>query len=194
MKKLILATSFILFCSYQISIAQNKTTEKKVTVDSKGVKDSTESVIISKTEDITPRTNMFVINPLKFFLFYNLSYFHKIDNNIAIGGGIQFPTLKDINGFGVNAEIRFHPSKKALRGFYIAPNFSFNSLSTSGSSSNVLVSSIGVLLGWQWFPGEDFAMGLGIGIDHYFVSNSKNAFHSYDGNVPAVRFDIGYAW
>jgi hypothetical protein len=195
MKKLILALSIILFCSYQISIAQNKTTEKKVTVDSKGVKDSTESVIISKTEDITPRTNMFIINPLKFFLFYNLSYFHKIDDNIAIGGGFQLPTLSGMKGFGINAEIRFHPSKKALRGFYVAPNFSYNNLTTTifNSSSTANVSSIGVLIGWQWFPGEDFAMGLGIGVDHYF-SSKRDGFGSYDGNIPAVRFDIGYAW
>ena len=71
---------------------------------------------------------------------------------------------------------------------------SFNNLSTSGSSSDAKVFSIGVLFGWQWFPGDDFAMGLGIGIDRYFLSNSKDVFTSYDGNVPAVRFDIGYAW
>jgi hypothetical protein len=26
------------------------------------------------------------------------------------------------------------------------------------------------------------------------LSNSKDVFDSYDGNAPAVRFDIGYAW
>ncbi|MEW6702297.1 MAG: hypothetical protein AB1298_06215, partial [Bacteroidota bacterium] len=111
-----------------------------------------------------------------------------------IGGGFQLPTLKEIYGFGVNAELRIHPSKKALRGFYVAPNFSFNNLTTSTSSSDARVFSAGILFGWQWFPGDEFAMGLGIGIDRYFISNSRDAFTSYDGNVPAVRFDIGYAW
>jgi hypothetical protein len=194
MKKLSIIFFLLFICSFHFIIAQEKTTEKRIITDSKGVKDSTEAVIISQSEDITPRTNMLIINPLKFFLFYNLSYFHKVDNSIAIGGGFQIPTIKGINGFGLNAEIRIHPSKKSLRGFYIAPNFSFNNLTTSGSSSDARVYSIGVLAGWQWFPGDDFAMGLGIGIDHYFLSNSKDAFTSYDGNVPAVRFDIGYAW
>jgi hypothetical protein len=194
MKKLIMILVLLILCGSQLSFAQDKTTEKRVTTDSKGNKDSTEAIIISSTEDITQRTSMLIINPLKFFLFYNLSYFHRINNSMAVGGGFQFPTLKGINGFGVNAEIRFHPSKKSLRGFYIAPNFSFNNLSTSSSSSDAKVFSIGVLFGWQWFPGDDFAMGLGIGIDRYFLSNSKDVFTSYDGNVPAVRFDIGYAW
>ncbi|MBA4406140.1 hypothetical protein C0389_02580 [bacterium] len=194
MKKIILILGLFFFCASQISFAQEKTTEKRITADSKGKKDSTEAMIISETEDITPRENMLIINPLKFFLFYNLSFYRKIDNALVLGGGFQLPTLKDINGFGVNAEIRIHPGKKALRGFYIAPNLSFNNLSTSRTNSNAQVFSIGVLVGWQWFPGNDFAMGLGIGIDHYFLSDSKDAFTSYDGNVPAVRFDIGYAW
>ncbi|MCX6169059.1 MAG: hypothetical protein NTX65_06960 [Ignavibacteriales bacterium] len=192
MRILIFTVSFL--CVSQIFFAQEKTTEKRITTDSKGKKDTTEAVIVAKSEDITPRSNMLIINPLKFFLFYNLSYFHKIDNSIVIGGGFQLPTLKDINGFGINAELRIHPSKKALKGFYVAPNISFNTLSTSGSSSNAQAFSIGVLIGWQWFPGDEFAMGLGIGIDHYFLSNSKDSFNSYDGNVPAVRFDKGYAW
>jgi hypothetical protein len=56
------------------------------------------------------------------------------------------------------------------------------------------VFSIGILAGWQWFPGNDFAIGLGIGIDRYFISNENDKFNSYEGNVPAVRFDIGYGW
>lgn len=194
MKNIYWLIVLIFICTSHISIAQEKTVEKRISIDSKGIKDTTESVIISLTEDITPLSNMLVINPLKFFLFYNLSYFHKIDNSIVIGGGFQLPTLKGITGFGVNAEVRIHPSKKALRGFYFAPNISFNNLSTDESSSSAQAFSIGALIGWQWFPGDEFSMGLGIGIDHYFLSNSEDSFTSYDGNVPAVRFDIGYAW
>lgn len=194
MKKLIPILFLFLLAAPQISFSQDKTTETKITTDTKGKSDTTQAVIISKTEDITPRTNMIVINPLKFFLFYNLSYFRKVDDNLALGAGFQMPTLRGINGFGVNAEVRIYPSRKALRGFYVAPNFSFNNLTTSSSSSDARVFSVGVLVGWQWFPGDEFALGSGIGIDRYFISNSKDAFNSYDGNVPAVRFDIGYAW
>ena len=104
------------------------------------------------------------------------------------------PTLGGIDGFGINAEIRIYPSKKSLRGFYIAPNISYNNLSAGGVTTNPF--SIGALIGWQWFPGDDFAIGLGLGIDYYLgnVSHEGDNLGSYKGTVPAVRFDIGYAW
>ena len=183
------------------SDAQIRTEGTKTEVDSvTGQSKTTSYVDVKKEEDITPRHNMIVVNPLKFFLFYNLSYFHAFSKTIAGGIGLQTPTFNNISGFGVNAEVRFYPSEKALRGFYVAPNFSFNSLKFVGysydnSDTKFDATSIGVLLGWQWFPGDDFAMGLGIGLDHYFGSASNAGyFKSYNGNVPALRFDIGYAW
>jgi len=52
------------------------------------------------------------------------------------------------------------------------------------------------LVGWQWFPGDQFAMGLGIGVDYtsdQFLTTNDD-FGRYDGTAPALRFDIGYAW
>ena len=48
----------------------------------------------------------------------------------------------------------------------------------------------------QWFPGDQFAIGLGIGVDYYFFSGDSNDenFNDYNGFAPALRFDIGYAW
>jgi hypothetical protein len=98
------------------------------------------------------------------------------------------------NSIFVAHEVRFYPSGKTLRGFYAAPNISYNRLSGENSDAAISISSIGGLIGWQWFPGDDFAMGLGIGIDHYFASKDDGDFGKYDGNAPALRFDIGYAW
>jgi hypothetical protein len=175
--------------------AQVRTKETRVTVDSlKGDTTITQSVIVSESEDITPRTSMIVINPLKFFLFYNISYIHRVSPTMAVGGGVQTPTISGLDGFGINAEVRIHPSGKSLRGFYVAPNASYNHL-TSGDAESSPV-SVGVLVGWQWFPGDEFAMGLGLGIDYYTgsVSDKSGDFDKYDGSVPMVRFDIGYAW
>lgn len=178
------------------AFGQDKTDQKKWTVDPEtGDTIYTEVIIISSTEDITPRNNMIVINPLKFLLFYNISYFHKLSDNTVIGGGIQIPTLSGITGFGVNAEVRFHPSGKNLRGFYFAPNISYNNLSGDDEGDeSVSITSIGGLLGWQWFPGDQFAIGLGIGVDYYFFSGEDNDFSDINGTAPALRFDIGYAW
>jgi hypothetical protein len=177
------------------SYGQERTDERKWTIDPEtGDTIYSEAVIISQSEDITPRSSMIVINPLKFLLFYNISYFHKINDGTAIGIGIQAPTISGIDGIGVNAEVRFYPRGRNLRGFYFAPNVSYNHLSIEDVSSSPF--SIGALVGWQWFPGDQFAMGLGIGIDYYFgsVSDDDDDFGRYDGTAPLLRFDIGYAW
>lgn len=176
----------VLLCT--IASGQDKTTEKRTTKDSTGKTVTTESVIISKTEDITPRWGIITINPLKLILFYNLSFYAKINSITAIGIGIQSPTLSGINGFGFNIEARLYPSGKCLRGFYFAPNISVNFLS-SNDSDNETIFSYGALLGWQWFPGDEFALGLGLGMDYYTGSISK-----MKGTAPAIRFDVGYAF
>ena len=188
------ALSIIIF---QSLFSQVRTEEKKKTINKNtGDTTVTQSVIISESEDITPHSHMIVINPLKFLLFYNISYYQRLSSNIAIGGGMQAPTLSGINGIGFNAEVRIHPSGKTLRGFYIAPNISYNRLSAKNTDASTSAFSIGGLVGWQWFPGDDFAMGLGIGADYYIGSSSNNGndFGKYDGMAPALRFDIGYAW
>jgi hypothetical protein len=194
MKTLLLTLSLTILI-LSSGFGQEKTKEKKWTIDpATGDTVYTESTMITQSEDITPRNNMIVINPLKFLLFYNISYFAKINDGTAVGGGIQIPTLSGINGFGINAEVRLYPKGNNLKGFYFAPNVSYNNLSSDNSNSSVSITSIGGLIGWQWFPGDQFAMGLGIGIDYYFFSGNDSDFSKINGTAPALRFDIGYAW
>ena len=189
---LVLLIGLAIFAS---GFGQERTDEKKWTIDPvTGDTIYSEATIISQSEDITPRSSMIIINPLKFLLFYNISYFHKINDGFAVGGGIQMPTISGLNGFGVNAEARFYPKGKNLKGFYFAPNVSYNNLSSDGSDASVSITSVGGLVGWQWFPGEQFAMGLGIGVDYYFFSGDSDVYTKLDGTVPLLRFDIGYAW
>jgi hypothetical protein len=195
--KILSITMMIVIAIFTSVNAQERTGEKKWTIDPEtGDTVYTESVTISETEDITPRNSMIIINPLKFLLFYNLSYFHKIGDGTVIGGGIQIPTPKGLSGFGVNAEARFYPTGKNLRGFYIAPNVSYNSITDDDNNETLSITSVGGLVGWQWFPGDQFAIGLGIGVDYYFFSGDSNdeSFNDYNGFAPALRFDIGYAW
>jgi len=174
---------------------QERTDEKKWTIDPEtGDTIYTQSVVISQSEDITPRSSMIIINPLKFLLFYNISYFHKLNDGTVIGGGIQMPTISGLTGFGANAEVRFYPNGKNLKGFYFAPNISYNKISNDENGESATITSVGGLVGWQWFPGEQFAIGLGIGIDYYFTSGDTDDFSELDGTAPALRFDIGYAW
>lgn len=197
MKESLFGIILLVFLSCQVGFTQIKTEEKRTTVNkTTGDTVFTESLIISQEEDITPRMNMIIVNPLKFLLFYNLSYFHKLTEQAVIGAGVQFPTVSGLNGYGINLELRLHPAKKSLRGFYIAPNLSYNRLKSTEDGEQLNAFSIGALLGWQWFPGDEFAIGLGIGADYYVGSTSSSSgdLEKYDGFVPAIRFDIGYAW
>ena len=194
MKTFSLFLLFILTMALSVS-GQERTDETRITVNSEtGDTTFTKSIVVFVTEDITPRNHMVIINPLKFLLFYNISYFQKISDNIVVGGGVQVPTLSGLSGFGANAEIRIHPNGNNLKGFYIAPNISYNHLSTEDGSTSPF--SVGLLAGWQWFPGEQFAIGFGIGLDYYIgtIEENNGNLENYNGSVPAIRFDIGYAW
>jgi len=194
---LLAAVGILLGIAWNSAAAQTRTEETITTTDSTGKETTTKVVKIGSSEDITVRNNMITINPLKFFLFYNLTYYHAFSKGVVGGIGAQLPTPSGVGGFGLNAEVRLHPSGKGPRGFYVAPNISYNRL-TDESDVAVTAFSIGALAGWQWFPGDEFAIGLGIGIDQYFLSasddNESTSFESFDGLAPALRFDIGYAW
>ena len=197
MKESLFGVILLVFLSCQVGFAQIKTEEKRTTVNKMtGDTVFTESLIISQEQDITPRKSMIIVNPLKFLLFYNISYFHKLTEQAAIGAGVQFPTVSGLDGYGLNLEFRLHPAKKTLRGFYFAPNLSYNRLKSTEDGEQINAFSMGALLGWQWFPGDEFAIGLGIGADYYVgsASSSSGDLEKYDGFMPAIRFDIGYAW
>ncbi len=191
------STIVILICLAGLvsSFAQERTDETIVKVNpATGDTTYTESIVISQSSDITPRNHMLVINPLKFILFYNISYFQKVSDHVVVGGGVQMPTISELDGFGANAEVRVYPSGENLRGFYVAPNISFNHLFTEDGSTSPF--SFGVLVGWQWFPGDQFAIGFGIGLDYYIgaIEEDDGDLERYSGFLPALRFDIGYPW
>src|SRR5258708_2864245 len=100
---------FILFCTVLAinSFAQIRSEGTRTEKDSTtGAVKTTTFVEVKNEEVITPRHNMITINPLKFFLFWNLSYYHSFNSLIAAGLGFQAPSLSHIGGIGINAEVR----------------------------------------------------------------------------------------
>jgi hypothetical protein len=206
MRTFLLVLTGVLLLSSSQAFAQTKTTETKTIKDSAtGVVRTETSTSVSTSEDITPRNNMLLVNPLKFFLFYNLTYYRRLNESVAFGVGASIPGFlgQNFGGIGANAELRFYPGSKALHGFYIAPNFYYNTLSVSASSgsdeASVTLSTAGILAGWQWFPSDDFALGFALGVDYYIVSAKDNGNPVDVSNVfprtfPALRFDLGYTW
>ena len=224
-KLLILFSASIIACflSYDAKTIKAQTTEvkeHKIEVDSASGKVTTTTAVIEKTEEETfTYTDMLNINPLKFFLAYNLMWMHKLSSNTAAGIGFELPTMHgnsgyDQTGWGVLAEFRFYPSKKSMHGFYIAPNVTFTQVNNvpyysldQGGLSNpgtytANTFSAGLLAGWQWYPATDFSMGFAFGVDDYFLLNQKGTDYNFNlfgglygkGTSPTVRFDLGYVW
>jgi hypothetical protein len=186
-------------------------TETKTNVYSPCGKLTTVSTVttVATSEDITPHENMISTDPIKFWLFYNISYYRAISPHVVVGGGIQLPTAmgdREITGFGVNLEARFYIGGKPLRGFFMNPIFSFNSLSYEmynwDAPGNTKVkdtpASLGLMMGWNWYPWEEFATTISIGADYNFSATSEEGLlglgSDKQGVVPAARFTIGYAW
>ena len=79
MKSLVVLAIVACWCGGKDALSQVRTEETRTSVDTvSGASTVTRSVIISHSEDITPRSEMIVVNPLKFFLFYNISYYRSL--------------------------------------------------------------------------------------------------------------------
>jgi hypothetical protein len=199
--------------------AQTEVEQHKISIDSAtGKRTVTTDTIIKTEQNISPYTDMININPLKFILAYNLSWVHKLSSNTAFGIGAEYEDFLNENpAWGILGEFRFYPSKKSLHGFYVAPNFSFTQTNnvyyfmydpasgiTNSGTFTAQMLTLGVLLGWQWFPADDFSMGFAIGADDYIPLNQKSGNNYEDfnllggmygkGTLPTLRFDLGYAW
>ena len=173
--------------------------------------------IIGKSEDVTPINNMIIIDPISFFWEVNAKYYRTFSPTVVGGLGANYGWFNGIlnNGssYGINAEVRFYPSKKAPHGFYLAPNIAFNIGSGQeyapdangnyGTTTATATSmTIGGMFGWQWFPSDNFCIGLALGFNDYIhVSGPSDILSigtifgsTITGILPALRFDIGYGW
>jgi len=174
--------------------AQTKTEEERTVKNPDGTTTTVKSTVVSKSEHITERNNMININVIKVVFFYNLTYYQKVSPDITLGAGVEIPTFPGVSGFGINTEMRFHTSGKGMRGFYIAPNFAFTKTNGSGYAASAGSTSVGILLGWQWLPGDDFSIGFAFGVDKYLDTNPSDVAFYDSGTLPALRLEVGYAW
>jgi hypothetical protein len=195
---------------------QTITIEKRISRDSAtGVTTVSWDTIIGKSEDITPINNMIIIDPISFIWRFNARYYRTLSRTVTIslGGNYDwFNGLPDIgSAFGFNAELRLYPNKNAPHGFYMAPDISYDvatgqysGLDANGNptSSSVSMITMGALFGWQWFPSDNFCLGLALGFDDYIhVSGPTDVYgfntifgNTITGILPAIRFDIGFGW
>ena len=202
----------------QTKTTESKTTETQKAVDSTSGKvvESSKITTIAYSEDISSRTNMVYLDPIKFFGLFNIGYQHALSPIFSVGGTLQAPTqLTDATGFGAIAETRFYPGGHPFRGFHVGGNIAYNHITTeqydyeSQSTKETTIDpvSIGVSVGWHWYPWSDFAVELALGGD--LVLNGRKKVSSYDidpyedsvpfvnnlrGIAPTGHIQIGYSW
>ena len=200
-------------CVAQTKKTEETKTETQTQVDSTSGKTTTVSTVtsVATTEDITPRKHMLSSDPIKFWQFYNISYYQAISPQIVVGGGIMLPTAlgdHDMTGFGFNLESRFYLSGKPFRGFHLNPILSFNSITydsyywDSQGPGNTKIHdtqvSLGLMMGWHWYPWEEFGTQIAFGADYNFSATTEDGIlglgSDKKGVVPAARFTIGYSW
>src|SRR6266404_4743523 len=110
MKKLSISIILLCFAFATNTFAQIRIEGTRTEKDSTtGVTKTTKYVEVKQEEVITPRHDMITVNPLKFILFWNLSYYHAFNSLIAAGLGFQAPSVSHIGGIGINAEVRIYP-------------------------------------------------------------------------------------
>lgn len=198
--------------SAQTKTTETRTTETESDTTSDGKVKTTETVTaIASSEDITIRNHMIIVDPIKFFALFNLGYQHAITQNVTVGGSIQAPTqLVEASGFGVAVEGRLYPAGRTFRSFHVGANAAFNDITTTHynwetdetEEIEIAPFSMGVNVGWHWYPWDDFATEFVLGADYNFSGKEGGDMMSSDvpflsdrkGLMPSFRFTIGYAW
>jgi hypothetical protein len=182
---------------------RSSTIAETASKDSVGVTTSSSDTIAQAVDSI-PINNMLITEPFGFIYRANAKYYRTISSNIVGGVGVDygwFDKLVDKGStYGFNAEVRYYPDKNSPYGFYAAPDASYTVGKALGTT--VVVMTVGLLAGWQWFAGDHVCVGMVAGFDDYIrVSGPPNSFTfaplfgaSGTGLLPTLRFDIGYGW
>jgi len=134
-----------------------------------------ESVTTTATEK-----NVFKINSLSLLLgtgsiFYERKFSDLISGQLGVAYmGVKISDTK-FRGYILTPEVRIHPKKNAIDGFYIAPYMRYQNYSLSSGSDKGTLSSVGggLLVGRQWIKKSGFTMDLFFG-GHYSTSSIKS--------------------
>jgi hypothetical protein len=188
--------------------AQERTEETVITSEgSSGTSDTTKRIVITDREDLREFDNMVMIDPIKFMMWINASYYRVLSDRMALGATAQVASAlfrDDVSGFGLQADVLFYPAGKVFRGFRLGGMASFSSVTQETFETTGPISvtdnptTIGPMIGWtSWFT-DDLAIDLSIG-GEFTLNNISYAVWPYwqeeSGKFyPFMSAKIGYAW
>lgn len=147
-------------------------------------------------------TNAVMVNLGGMALDYlNLSYYRSFGEHHAAGAyiGYLYHPVGDerITGYGYGLAYRYYPAGKALARFYYSPIIGLQQgevvRQDRKPATGILVSG---MFGWQWFPEERFAVGLGVGgrVILGGADEEDPVIRDAFGASPIITLDLGYGW
>lgn len=134
--------------------------------------------------------------------YLNLSYYHTFGAQHAAGAyvGYLYHPVGDerITGYGLGLAYRYYPAGKALARFYYSPIVGVQRgevIRAEGRDPAVGILVSG-MLGWQWFPEGNFAVGLAFGGRIILGGNDEEdpVIRDAFGASPIITLDLGYGW
>lgn len=130
-----------------------------------------------------------------------IAYLRRVADHHAVGGFARF-VYRPVGAYlprGVGAGLlyRFYPGGQALWRFHYSAQAEYLEAWLTGDRATATGGlGIGLTLGWQWFPIEDFGVGFSIGQQYVapLKSITNDALAQLFGFRPLLSFDLGYAW
>lgn len=156
----------------------------------------------------SPEKNVLKINTLSLFLGTgSLFYERKLSDMVSAQVGVGYLNFKlwsaRFNGLILTPEVRIHPRKDAIDGFYMAPYLRYQryNLSDGGQDIGSLTAlGGGFLLGRQWITKSGFTMDLFFG-GHYGDATAEGSsdenpedYDHFSGFRMRMGFALGFAF
>ena len=125
-----------------------------------------------------------------------------VSDQWTLGGGVSYSSYKSgdtkASAFGVEGRAQFFFNQVFSDSWYLAPYFTYaqgTGESTTVSDVTVSVTQIGAIIGYMWIW-ENFNIQLGGGFRHISIDADSNAstFDDLSGVIPALEFNLGYAF
>jgi hypothetical protein len=139
--------------------------------------------------------NMISVNPLRYFDFYEASYYRKISCSGIIGMEAMVPSESDISGWGAALEYRHYFFHNAFPGFYLAPRAAYHDLKSEKTKKEKSLFTVAFIAGWQFVFSDTWTLGAGFGIEVLGKEEEdKPEYDRYSGTAPFLRLELGLLW
>lgn len=130
----------------------------------------------------------------------SVRYHRAIDSGHAVGasaGFVFYPVGNQrLTGYQFLIHYRFYPDRQALWRLYYGGQVGFGVTSATEPDARLTAALLAALVGWQYFPLENFGVGAAVGLGHRLgARNQVNPVLDRALGLQGIfMFDLGYAF